>query len=314
MRFCVLVNGAAGSVDDSDDGAQAQAIEEAFAAAGSEAEVSVVAPADFGATMRRIWAGDDRPAAIVVAGGDGTVNCAAGEAAGTDIVLAVLPLGTFNHFAKDLDMPTGLAEAAAALVDGEVRAVDVAEVNGRAFVNNSALGVYPEMVAIRDVIRDQRGWGKVRAVPLAVYRVLRDFPVHRLDLSGPGYQRQRVRTPFVFVGNGVFDNEDGGLVVRDSLSDGQLGVSVARVVSRWKLIATMLRALVAGTGQARDLDVVQLPELTVGARTRRLQVALDGEITWMDAPLHYRCRPGALQVLGPRAPDQPGVREADPVS
>jgi len=314
MRFQVLVNGGAGSVDETDEGGQVAAIEAAFEAAGAEATVEVVAPDRIQATMRRIWDGEDRPDAIVIAGGDGTVNCAAGEAAGTDLVVGVLPLGTFNHFAKDLGLPTDLAGAAAALTAGEVRAVDVAEVNGRVFVNNSALGVYPEMVAIRDQIRDERGWGKVRAVPVAAYRTLRDFPLHRLDISGPGYDRHRVRTPFVFVGNGLFDNEAGGLVVRESLDDGELGISVARVVSRWGLIRMAARALVAGTSSARDLDTAQLAEVTITTRAKRLRVALDGEVAWLGLPLRYRCRPGALQVLAPSPQPEPEVREADPLS
>lgn len=299
MRFEVLVNGGAGSVDGDDEGAQLAAIEAAFAAAGAEATASVVEPARLRAVLRERWGAEDRPDALVVAGGDGTVSCAAGEAAGTDLVLGVLPLGTFNHFAKDLGLPTDLEGAAAALVSGEVRAIDVAEVNGRVFVNNSALGVYPAMVAIRDRIREHKGWGKVRAVPVAAYRVLRDLPLHRLDLVGPGYRRHHVRTPFVFVGNGVFDNGSFGVHERADLADGVLGVSVARVVSRWGLVAMVARTLVSGADRARDLDVAEVPDLEVRARARRMRVALDGEVAWLDLPLRYRCRPGSLQVLAP---------------
>lgn len=303
MRFCVLVNGGAGSVDESDEDGQVAAITEAFRAAGAEADVSVVAPDRMQATMRARWDGEDRPTAIVVAGGDGTVNCAAGEAVGTDLVISVLPLGTFNHFAKDLGIPVDLTAAAAALVAGEVRAVDVGEVNGRVFVNNSALGVYPDMVAVRDEIREQRGWGKIRAVPVAAIRVLRSFPVHRLDLRGTdGFSRPRVRTPFVFVGNGAYDDADGRVGDRGGLDDGQLGLYVARVVSRWGLVRTVARTIVSGTQAARDLDRAELADIEVGGRVKQLRVALDGEVTWMRTPLRYRSRPGALQVLAPAPP------------
>jgi diacylglycerol kinase family enzyme len=302
MRIHVLVNGGAGSVDDPDgDGdAQRTAIVDAFAAAGATAEVTDVAPADLPGEVCHIWEADDRPDVVVVAGGDGTVSCAAGVAVETDVVLGVLPLGTFNHFAKDLGLPTDLEGAAAALVAGEVRPVDVAEVNGRIFVNNSTLGVYPAMVEIRDRIRERRGWGKIRAVPVAAFHVLRDFPTHRLDLTGTGgFHRSRVRTPFVFVGNGVYDNPSGGLAARAALSDRCLGVSVARVVSRWTLVGAVVRALVSGADSVRDLDHVEVAELTIRSRARRVQVALDGEVTWMDLPLRYRTRPGALRVLAP---------------
>ncbi|CAN5788082.1 diacylglycerol kinase family protein [soil metagenome] len=302
MRFHVLVNGGAGSVDDTDQTRQVADIEAAFVAVGAEAKVSVVPPANLPDEACRIWE-SERPDAVVVAGGDGTVNCVAEAAVETEVVLGVLPLGTFNHFAKDLGLASDLAGAVAGLVSGEVRQVDVGELNGRLFVNNSALGAYPAMVDIRDRIRDERGWGKARAVPVAAYRVLRDLPTHRLDLSGPdGYQRLRVRTPLVFVGNGVYDNSGGGLAARDNLADGVLGVAVARVVSRWGLVGTVLRALVFGVDRARDLDREELTELTVTSRARHIQVARDGEVDWVDLPLRYRSRPGALHVLAPPVP------------
>lgn len=312
MQICVLVNGGAGSVDDGDEDGQVADITEAFAAAGAEADVQVVAPARFAATMRRLWDGDRRPDAIVVAGGDGTVNCAAAEAVGTDLVIGVLPLGTFNHFAKDLGLPTDLPGAAAALVSGEIRSVDVGEVNGRVFVNNSALGVYPEMVALRDRIRDQRGWGKIRAVPVAALHVLRSFPVHRFDLHGSdGFSRDRVRTPFVFVGNGAYDDSSGKVGERGSLVDGHLGLYVARVVSRWGLVRTIARTVTSGTQAARDLDRAEVSELVVSGRVKRLRVALDGEVCWLRTPLRYKTCPGALRVLAP-VPPLPDPPPADP--
>lgn len=298
MHLRVLINGGAGSVDD--ESTQQREIAAAFERAGATAAVEVVEPEKIDATIRAWWDGDDRPDAIVVAGGDGTVNGAAAVAAGTDLVLTVLPLGTFNHFAKDLGIPDDLDAAAAAIVGGEIRAVDVAEVNDEVFVNNAALGVYPAMVATRDRIRDARGWGKVRAVPVASVHVLRNLPLHRLDLDGSGgFSRKRVRTPFVFIGNGRYDNGTGGNAVRDDLQDGVLGVSVARVTSRWGLVRTVVSALTLGVDRARDIDRIDVAELTVSGKAKRLRVARDGEIGWIDLPLRFRCRPADLRVLAP---------------
>ena len=314
-KLTVLVNAAAGSVDDAALAADLDAIREAFAAADPSVDVVVdaVEPHRLGDTMRTMWAGSDRPDAIVVAGGDGTVNCAADAAVGSDLVLGVLPRGTFNHFAKDLGLPADdLTASARALVTGVVRQVDVAEVNGRAFVNNSVLGIYPDMVAIRDQIRDERGWGKVRAVPVAAWRVLRAFPIHRLDLVGPDFVRHRVRTPLVFIGNGTYGDHDAeGPVARASLDDGVLDVAVARVISRWRLVTTVVRALVSGGEASRDLDRTSLTEVTVTAHRHRLRVALDGEIVWLESPLRYRLRPRALNVLAPPTPDPVTTEPAD---
>ena len=64
--------------------------------------------------------------------------------------MGVLPLGTLNHFARDLGIPTDLEEAVRVVVEGTVREVDVGEANGRVFVNNSSIGLYPDAVSLRD--------------------------------------------------------------------------------------------------------------------------------------------------------------------
>src|SRR4030095_1182940 len=104
--------------------------------------------------------------------GDGTTNSAAGVAVTDNMILGVLPMGTFNHFAKDVGMTDDVGEAVRFLASAEITAIDVGEVNGRVFVNNASIGVYPQMVANRDDIRRRRGWGKIRAAPLAVVRTL----------------------------------------------------------------------------------------------------------------------------------------------
>ncbi|MEO5722856.1 MAG: diacylglycerol kinase family protein, partial [Ilumatobacteraceae bacterium] len=161
-RFAVLVNSAAGSVDETSE--ELAEITRAFADQGIEATVSAVDPHKLPESMRDAW--NSGVEAIIIAGGDGSVNCAAGVAAETGIVLGVLPMGTFNHFAKDLGVPTNdIAEAVAWLARATMRPVDIGEVNGRAFVNNASIGVYPKMVADREAIREHRGWGKIRAAP-----------------------------------------------------------------------------------------------------------------------------------------------------
>ena len=124
-----------------------------------------------------------------------------------------------------------------------------------------------------------------------------------LDLAGPGFVRRRVRTPLVFVGNGVFANEGFGTPARTDLADGVLGVSIARVVSRWGLVRVVVGTLLRGGRTTADLDEVELTSLTVGLRARRVRVAIDGEILELQTPLRYRVRPSALHVLVPHPPE-----------
>jgi diacylglycerol kinase family enzyme len=297
-RLVVFLNAGAGSVGDESISAIAEAFEEV--APTVEVRIVEVDPADLQERLCAEWDASPRPDALVVAGGDGTVNNAANAAAGTDVVLGVLPLGTFNHFACDLGMPGDLHGAVRALVGGEVRQVDVAEVNGRVFVNNSAVGVYPKMVKVRDAVMERRGWGKVRAVPAAVAHVLRRFPTHRLDLRGSGgFRRHDVRTPMLFVGNGRFEGRLGSPPERASLVDGMLDVRVTHGGTRRRLVWSALRALVRRKSAEDDPERATVTELEVGARTARLQVAYDGEIDEFATPLHYRVRPGDLRVLAP---------------
>ena len=306
MRLHVVINPAAGSIqgDDSDEAR----IRAAFADTDVRVGVEAIDPGEFRDALPRIWRDAPDLDAIVVAGGDGSVNAAANAAAGTDIVLSVLPLGTFNHFAQDLGLPNDLAGAARALTDAELRTIDVGEVNGRVFVNNSVLGVYPTMVAERDRIVDDRGWGKIRAASVAVVHVARNVPIHRFDLRGSGgFRRQKLRTPFVFVGNGTYDNAAGGLAQRDDLTDGTLGLAIARTVSVSGMVRTAVRALLRGAVNTEDLDLVELSELEVDGGTGRLRVAIDGEVDWFEVPLRYRVRDRDLNVLAPRTPPDPAT-------
>ena len=293
-RFEVFVNGAAGSVSESDD--ESAQIVTAFADHGVEATVNVIDPADLPGAMRAAWTTGVE--AIIIAGGDGSVNCAAGAAAGTDMVIGVLPMGTFNHFAKDLGVPTGdIAAAVEWLARATVTTVDIGEVNGRAFVNNASIGVYPKMVADRDKIREQRGWGKIRAVPVAVVRTLQHLPVHRLRLTLDGAAPVTVSTAFLFVGNGLFDDHGERLATRTSLTDQRLGVYVITTTRRWRLVYNAIKSRVRGIASASQTERRVAEHFVIESDEALLTIALDGEPTEVKLPLTFLSRPAALRVL-----------------
>ncbi|MEP7115576.1 MAG: diacylglycerol kinase family protein [Ilumatobacteraceae bacterium] len=292
-RYHVFVNSDAGSVGEADQ--SMGEIADAFRRVGVEVEVAAVDAHDLPAAMRGAW----RPGveAIIIAGGDGTINCAAGAAVGSDIVLGVLPMGTFNHFAKDLGVPDDLPGAVKFLAEAEVADIDIGEVNGRVFVNNASIGVYPTMVADREAIRRQRGWGKIRAAPVAIVHTLRRLPVHHMrltiDESGP----ETVATPFLFVGNGLFDQHGERLGTRTSLDDHRLGVYVIATTGRWRLVANAIRARFGGIDAAGQTRRRAAESLAVDCDESTLKIALDGEPTDLRAPLKFRSRAGALRVL-----------------
>ncbi len=235
---------------------------------------------------------------IVAGGGDGTINAVAAEVAGTDAVLGVLPLGTLNHFAKDLGIPLEIEEAVAVIAAGREASVDIAEVNGHCFINNSSIGIYPRIVHAREQWQHRHGLGKGLALALAVIDVLRGYRQIGVRLEVEGKARQ-VSGPFVFVGNNEYNVEGFDLGSRDSLSGGLLSVYVAHRVGRLGLLGLLLRALVGRLRTADGFDVYTAREISVEPHGARVDVSTDGEIIGMKSPLEYRIRPGALRVIVP---------------
>ncbi len=304
MKVAVVMNAGAGSIGRDKCEERRDQILEAFADAGIEAIAYLCEPAHLTATARdAARSGVD---AVVAAGGDGTVSAVASALVDGDVPLAVLPLGTLNHFAKDLGIPLALPEAARAVARAQRTQVDVAELNGRTFVNNSSIGLYPEIVIQRDRDRRQTGRGKWRAMAIAAVRVLRRFPLLVVRLfSDKG--SSRARTPLVFVGNNAYAFNVLELGRRARLDAGHLSLYMVRSTSRVRLFWLMVRALLSRLDAARDFEAHAVREVTVRTGKRRLVVALDGEVVSMTPPLQYRIRPRALPILVTAA-----ARDANP--
>lgn len=265
---------------------------------GSGAEVRVLV-AGQGAHLRELAgrAVQEHSQVVVAGGGDGTVSAVAAELAGTGIPLGVLPLGTLNHFAKELGVPTDRDAALRALLAGQIASVDVGEVNGRVFLNNSSLGLYPWLVAEREADQ-QRGRGKWTGFARAAIHVLRRYPFLEVTLSVDG-RELHYRTPFVFIGNNRYSMEAFRIGKRESLTAGELCLFVATRGRRRDLLKLALWTLLGRASRACELRTLSARDIRIATRRRRLRVALDGEVAWMETPLQYRIRPGALRVIVP---------------
>jgi diacylglycerol kinase family enzyme len=279
---------------------QIESLQKLFEAAGLRARIIT---ARSGADLRSIVraAVRERPPMIVAGGGDGTLGTVAGLLKGTGIAFGVLPLGTLNHFARDLGIPLDLERAIATLAAGHVAEVDVAEVNGKTFLNNSSLGLYPDMVRERTRQQKRLGRGKQWALFWATLTALRRKSFLHVSLRINGDERH-YRAPFVFVGNNQYTMEGFNIGVRDGLRDGRLSVYVTQRQTRWGLVALGFRALFGRLRQARDFEAMTAPALTIESRHRFLHVATDGEVALMETPLHYRVQPLALRVAVPPPP------------
>lgn len=236
---------------------------------------------------------------IVAAGGDGTISAVASELAGTDKILGVLPIGTLNHFAKDLGLPLDLETAVRTIKGGEVTAVDAAEVNGRMFINNSSLGIYPQIVSRREAQQERLARGKWPAFLWATLQAFRRFPFLDLQVTFEAQQLAR-KTAFLFVGNNEYEIAGFKLGSRACLNRGKLGLYFSHGTGRLGLFRLAFHALFGRVDQAKDFEAFCVSEARIETGRRRLLVARDGEVEWMETPLHYRIRPGALRVLVPK--------------
>jgi len=268
-----------------------------YRAAGAEISPLVAKDgADIPSLARQAARG--HPPMIVAAGGDGTINAVASTLVGSETALGVIPCGTLNHFARDLGIPLDQAEAVVATLRGHAREIDVGEVNGRLFVNNSSIGLYPAMVHRRTKQQRRLGRGKWYAMLWAAHTVLRSHPFMDLSLELDGKTFAR-RTPFVFIGNNTYEMQGFDIGRRTRLDGGALSVYVTHRGGRLALLALALRALVGRLNQSRDFEGTTATELRIESRHKRLLVATDGEVAAFDLPLRYRIRPRALRVMAP---------------
>jgi diacylglycerol kinase family enzyme len=295
--IAVLLNADAGTAS----GRPQIAIElaELFRAVGREAEIVVLPHGQDPVEAAR--SASARSTIVAAAGGDGTVCGVAAGLVETAAALGVLPLGTLNHFAKDLRIPLDLPQAVAVVAAGHTAPIDVGLVNGSVFVNNSSIGIYPSIVDAREALRSQ-GHRKWAAMAIATFRVLRRYRGVKVTIEIDG-RRHTWRTPFVFVGNNEYTVDGTGLGRRERLDEGMLFVYLAPRLRARDLPLLLLKALTGRARQSGDFEIVRARELWIDRpRTGRAQrVALDGEVRIMKTPLHYHTRPGALRVVVPRS-------------
>lgn len=234
---------------------------------------------------------------IVAGGGDGTISTVAVEAAQAGKTLGVLPLGTLNNFSKDLGIPQTISGAVEVIARGRTRLIDLAEVNGRIFINNSSIGLYPQIVLRREE-QQRLGRGKWNAAFWAALQMFRLSPFLkvRIELNGRSYLR---KTPFVFVGNNEYEMDVYNIGRRVALDEGELSVYFLHRGGRWGVTMLLVHTLLGRLRQWKDFEEVNTDQITIQTRKKRLPVALDGEVRVLETPLHYRTRPKALKVIVP---------------
>jgi len=308
MKAIALINAAAGVAAGGDRVAVAG---EELRAAGLKPEIRPVQGTDLERAARDAAA--QKPDVVIVGGGDGTVSTAARALVGTRIPLGVLPFGTLNHFARDVGIPPRPEHAARLIADtlratsgggtaggapGRVREVDVGEVNGRVFLNNASIGLYPHIVSKRQRQQDRLGRNKWVAMLVAFASVFRRYPMVKVVVDTGDAALPRT-TPFVFVGNNRYEMSGFAAGSRARLDAGALSLYLAHRTGRFGLLLLALRMFVGRLDQAAEFESMDLQAFRVETPKKTLKTALDGEVVRLVPPLEFRVRPRALRVVAP---------------
>ena len=240
----------------------------------------------------------DKTPRVLVCGGDGTVALVAQQIAGTNTELAVFPGGTLNHFADKIGLSADPEQILDTAVNGVPSMVDVGYVNDRIFLNTSSVGAYVHFVRTRNYLEKRMSY-TFASMLAGARRLIRMRSAHiKLD-------RQVIKTPLVFVGVG--EKELSIPFLGKDKAGGQRGLHLIAVLNT-KPLATLglaFNAMLRGIdplSKAREVEdrVVTSLELNYAKRKRkRIEVALDGEICLLRAPICYEYRAAAFKVAFP---------------
>ena len=294
--FTCVINGSAGSHAAA---AEKERLLELFNARGNR--INVVLAEEGGQIPELVQrAIEEGSTVIIAAGGDGTVNAVASVVLGSSATLGVLPLGTLNHFAKDLGVPTDLEAAVENLMTGRIVRVDVGKVNGKIFLNNSSLGLYPAIVRQREGYQ-KKGRGKWSAFAVASFQALRRYQRLYVRLQLNNQPEIEEETPFVFIGNNQYEICGFRLGERKRVDTGKLWVYRAPHANRAALFRLAVNAL-CGKQEPGQLAFSDAEKFSIRTQKAFVHVATDGEVQTMRGPLNYSILPKVLSVIVPAKP------------
>lgn len=309
-----IINAASGR---SGADAKRAVIEQALQDAGRRGELRLTRPVDLPRVAREAAAQAlATHSAVVAVGGDGTINAVAQAAHAAGCAMGVVPLGTFNYFARTHGIPTEPALAAQQLMLAQPVPVQVGTVNGHVFLVNASLGLYPVLLEDRETFKSRFGRSRWIALGAACMTLLRVHRQLRLRIDQGGLLRD-VRTPTLFVGNNRLQLEQVGLQLGEvagtqpprALDAGSIAAVMLKPISTWAMVGLMLRGALGTLGEADTLESFAFSHMVVKPRLRKMKVAFDGEVTRMRTPLEFRVAPQPLYLLKPAAPGG----AADPV-
>ena len=220
-----------------------------------------------------------------------------------ETALGILPLGTLNRLARDLNIPLDLEQAASALAHAEMRQIDMAELNGRPFTCNSLIGLPPIYSRQRQRQRGQPLIPRIRGYASVMRHIARSRRKLTIVVDD-GVERRKVRALSIAISNNLYSDEAGVMLKRPVLDRGELGVFVSRHENGFGLAVAFVRAMLGRLRSDPKMEVSIAHKLEISTRKRALRVSNDGEVEIIETPLRYRSLPKSLKVLAPPLPQE----------
>ncbi len=240
---------------------------------------------------------------LVAGGGDGTICGVAEAALKTGKLLGVLPLGTFNYFAKNLGIPLDLEGAARVILEGQPFRASVLDLDGRLVLNNTSIGIHPAVLLRRRKLFRRFGRSQLNAYLSVLMTAFQPAPRLRVRLCAN--EKEIVRdTPLVMICSNAFQMETFALAGLECLDSGEFALYVARMAGRFTIMHLGLRAILRRLRVGIDYEVICASDVTIETlRHRRFRAAVDGELERLTGPLRFRIAPKELMVLATRERD-----------
>ncbi len=304
----VVLNSSSGHKDSEEE---RKVLAEVFNSAGRAFEfLQFDNPADIASVCAKAVARAKAAGGVVVAaGGDGTINAVAAAVLRSGCPFGVLPQGTFNYFGRANAIPQDAHAAATALLGASISPVTVGEVNGRVFLVNASLGLYPQLLEDREAWKQQFGRSRLVAFASGLATLFQARGQLKLEIELGG-KTTALRTPTLFVGNNHLQLAQVGIQQDhvDAVNRGALTGIAVRAIGTLALFGLLIRGMLGRLGDAENIDSFTFRKLKVALRgERRVKVATDGEVTWMKPPLVFQVADTPLLLMVPAPADRAEV-------
>lgn len=233
---------------------------------------------------------------FVAAGGDGTVNTVIQALVQRpEASLAVIPTGTYNHFARDLGIPLDWRAALDVAISGTRRTIDTGRVNDHFFVNNVSIGLYPDLV--RRCEEKGRDYSRWKARLYALYGTVRKYRHVTLAIESAHHQ-EILQTHVFMVSNNSYDLSRIGIeAARANLEEGRLSVYWLPPLPRLKLMRFIARYLAGRVRETPGFRSFRTSRMKVQSSRPLIRAGIDGELVTLTTPLTITIVPQSLEVM-----------------